>query len=137
MIGDFLLGRDVILEELNYLNELLNECLRVMDEILRLRVGSIFWRLFFPAGQFMQQESNAKSAAAILVNIDVRLREMAEVLEERNHPLLQSIQQLLTIDLNDMADKLVELPQRAQYIMPQVEEIKIQVEALISEMNRK
>ncbi|MFX0205083.1 MAG: hypothetical protein ACFFDT_03790 [Candidatus Hodarchaeota archaeon] len=131
------MGRDVILEELNYLNELLNECLRVMDEILRLRVGSIFWRLFFPAGQFMQQESNAKSAAAILVNIDVRLREMAEVLEERNHPLLQSIQQLLTIDLNDMADKLVELPQRAQYIMPQVEEIKIQVEALISEMNRK
>ena len=117
------MGRDVILEELTYIDELLNESLKAMEGILRQKVGHIFWRLFFPAGQFMQQQSNAKAAAAILISIDARLREMSEVLEEREHPLLQSIQQLLENDLNDMAEKLVDLPQRAKYIIPQVEEI--------------
>lgn len=132
-IGGFLLKKDVILEELNYLQELLDTCLQRMDDILSFKAGTIFWRLFFPKGQFMQQESSAREAAAILININGRLREMVEVLIEREHPLTQRIHQLLDINLVDLADRLVELPRRAQYIIVQVENIRNEVEAIISD----
>ncbi|MFX0170531.1 MAG: hypothetical protein ACFE9L_01295 [Candidatus Hodarchaeota archaeon] len=125
--------KDVILEELNYLQELLDTCLQRMDDILSFKAGTIFWRLFFPKGQFMQQESSAREAAAILININGRLREMVEVLIEREHPLTQRIHQLLDINLVDLADRLVELPRRAQYIIVQVENIRNEVEAIISD----
>ncbi|MFX0049922.1 MAG: hypothetical protein ACFFAJ_06040 [Candidatus Hodarchaeota archaeon] len=128
--------KDVILEELNYLQDLLDTCSKRMDDILSFKAGTIFWRLFFPKGQFMQQQSSAREAAAILVNIDSRLREMAEVFMEREHPLTQRIYQLLDVNLVNLAERLVELPTRAQYIIVQVENIRKEVEAIISDIEQ-
>ena len=126
------LGENVILEELNYIKKLLDESLEKMDEITRPKTGHVFWRLIFPAGQFMQQKSITKAAAAVLVNIGTRIQEMAEVLEEREHPQTQIIRNLLEPNLFTMAERLVELPERSQYFIPEVEDLKKRVTETIA-----
>ncbi|MFX0013831.1 MAG: hypothetical protein ACFFB2_03625 [Promethearchaeota archaeon] len=128
------MGDNPILKELKYIQDLIDESLDKMDEILRPKTGTVFWRLIFPAGQFMQQKSTAKAAAAILINIGARLKEMVEVLEERDHPLTQTIRQLLDPDLFDMAERIVELPERAQYIFPQLENQRDKISQIIKEI---
>lgn len=121
----------MILEELKYIHKLLDDSLDKMDEICRPKAGNVLWRLIFPAGQFMQQKSTAKAAAAMLLNVGTRLQEMVEVLEERNHPQSQTIRKLLDLDLFKIAERLVELPERAQYFIPEVDNLKMRVEETI------
>jgi hypothetical protein len=130
------LGENVILEELNFINKLLDDSLGKLDEINRPKAGHVFWRLIFPAGQFMQQKSITKRAAAILVNIGTRLQEMVEVLEEREHPQTQIIRNLLNPDLFNMAERLVELPERSQYFIPEVEDLRRRVRETIKQIKK-
>ncbi|MFX1282783.1 MAG: hypothetical protein ACFFB5_03975 [Promethearchaeota archaeon] len=122
-----------IQEELNIVIELLDECLEKMDDIMSPKAKNILWRVFFPAGQFMEQKSSAKLAASILVNIDERLREMVEVLEDRKHSQMLTIRQLLDLNLIEMAERLVDLPERAQYMIPQIEAMKKRATAIMTE----
>jgi len=130
------LGENVILEELNYIIEQINECLKFMEEISQPRVGTVFWRLFFPAGQFSQAKSAAKAAAAILNLIDKRLDEMANTLQKNYHPFAPSIYNLRNFKLDEMAGKLIEIPEREQYIRPQIENLRDQIEEYIRDFQR-
>ena len=125
-----------ILTELRYIQKLLDECLAAMDEINNPKVGNVVWRLFFPAGQFMQQKSNAKSAAAILLNISARLHEILEVLEEKKDPILPLFHNLINQDFIDWAEKLVDLPERAQYLILEVEKEKTKIEVTIKKIEQ-
>ncbi|UCG03875.1 MAG: hypothetical protein JSW11_07790 [Candidatus Heimdallarchaeota archaeon] len=131
------MGENAILEELKYIHQLLDESIHKMDEILRPRMGNVLWRVFFPAGQFMQQKSITKEAAAILINIGTRLQEMIVVLEERKHPLTPTIQSQLNVDIFVIADKLVELPERAQYFIPTIEDFQKRIEEIIKKIESK
>ena len=82
----------------------------------------------------MQQKSNAKMASAILIRTENRIREMVEVLDERENPLAVNINRLLKVNLHDLADKLVELPERAQYIISQIENLSRLVDELIQDI---
>ncbi|MFW9780583.1 MAG: hypothetical protein ACFFE8_17205, partial [Candidatus Heimdallarchaeota archaeon] len=109
------MGENPILTELRYIQNLLTECLGAMEQIANPRVGNIFWRLIFPAAPFIQQKSDAKNTAAILLNIDARLRDMIGVLTETQHPNLHLIQELANTSYSDLAHQLIDLPERAQY----------------------
>ncbi|MFX1506456.1 MAG: hypothetical protein ACFFDC_10115 [Promethearchaeota archaeon] len=128
------MGENLILEELKYIHKLLGECLDRMDEISRPKAGNVIWRLIFPAGQFMQQKSTTKAAAAILVNVGTRLQEMVDVLEERQHPKTETIRNLLDPNLFNMAERLVELPERSQYYIPEVDNLLIRIEDIIKDI---
>jgi hypothetical protein len=123
-----------IFEELQFINQLLETSLHKMEELLGPKTRNVLWQLFFPAGQFIQQKSLAREASLLLLEIDTRLRDMNKVLKERNHPFQTQIGNLLDSDLVTMSKMLVELPERAQYIIPQVENIKTLVEADIQEI---
>lgn len=124
----------MILKELKYIHKLLDDSLDKMDEICRPKGENVLWRLIFPAGQFMQQKSTTKAAAAMLVNVETRLQEMVEVLEERKHPQSQTIRKLLDLDLFNIAERLVELPERAQYFIPEVNNLQMRVEEIIKKL---
>ncbi len=123
----------VIIEELKSINQLLKVCLHQMDDILSSKTRNVMWRMFFPAGQFMQQKSMARKTSLDLLKVDTRLKEMEQVLEERNHPVKPQITRILTTDLITMSEKLVDLPERAQYLILQVESIQNSIENLIHE----
>ena len=127
----YFLGENLIVEELEYIHKLLDECLDKMDEINRPKAGNVIWRLIFPAGQFMQQKATTKAAAAILVNVGTRLQEMVDVLEEQQHPKTKTIRNLLDPNLFNMAERLVELPERSQYYIPEVDNLLIRIEDII------
>ena len=131
-----LLGKNPILTELRYIHNLLDECLGAMDQITDPKIGNIFMRLIFPAGPFIQQKTEAKAAAAILLNIDARLHEMLELLEEKLHPNLPLIHHLVETDFNEIAMRLVDLPERVQYIIPQIEKERKKVEMTIMEIEQ-
>ncbi len=135
MLGDPLMGEKVILEELNYIFKLLEESLDKMQDVIRPKMGSVLWRVFFPAGEFMNQKSNAKVAASILINIDARLQEMIQVLTELNHPIIPSIKKIYEYNLLDLGNKLVEIPERAQYIIPRLESIEVELKRIIDSIN--
>ena len=122
---------ETILEELKFINQLLETCLHKMENVLSPKAGNILWRLFFPAGQFIQQKSLAREASLLLLKIDTRFKEMDEVLEERQHPLKPQVDEFLDLDLVTMSEKLIELPERAQYMVSQIETIKRTIEANI------
>ena len=124
------------LTELRYIQKLLDECIGAMDQINDPKIGNIVWRLFFPAGQFMQQKSNAKAAAAILLNVDARLNEMLEVLEEKKDPVLPLFLHLINQNFTKWAEKLVDLPERAQYLISEVEKEKKKVEETIKKIEQ-
>jgi hypothetical protein len=128
----------IVLEELEIIQGLLNQCLSKMYEIISPKKRNIFWSLFFPAGKFMQQQSIAKDASLLLLDVNTRLREIIEVLQEKNHNLLTKLNNLLDLDLILSAEKLIELPERAQYQIPQIEGLNNKVKILIQEiMNNK
>jgi hypothetical protein len=114
----------IIVEELKLIKQLLDENVHQMEKILSSKARNVMWRLFFPAGQFIQQKSLARDASLGLLNLDTRLRVMEEVLEERQHPLRPQISEILEMDLITMSKKLVQLPERAQYMIGQIESIK-------------
>ena len=125
----------MILEELNYINQLLESCLNKMEELLRPKPGNILWRLFFPAGQFIQQKSIAREASLLLLKINTRFKDMEEVLEERQHPLEPEISEIMNIDLVAMSKNLIELPERAQYMISQIDNLKKTVEVNINDLS--
>lgn len=129
------MGEKVILDELNYIFKLLEESRNKMQDVIRPKMGTILWRVFFPAGEFMNRKSNAKTAASILINIDARLKEMMQVLTELNHPISPSIKKIYDYNLLDLGNKLVELPERAQSIIPQLENIESELQRIIDSMN--
>ena len=125
----------VILDELKSIHQLLDTVLHKMEDLLSPKAKNFMWRLFFPAGQFIQQKSAAREASLLLLRIDTQFREMEEVLEERQHPLKPQISEFLDLDLIKMSEMLVELPERAQYMITQVTKIKEIVEANIQEIS--
>lgn len=124
-----------IVEELKLIHQLLETTLNKMEDILSPKAKNMLWRLFFPAGQFMQQKSLAREASLLLLRIDTRFKDMDEVLEERQHPLKPQISEFLDLDLVTMSEKLVELPERAQYMISQINNVKKLVEANIQELS--
>ena len=124
-----------IVEELTSIQILIDTALYKMEDLLSPRKKNIFWRLFFPAGQFMQQKSLAREASLFLLKVDIRLREMNEVLEERNHPLTSQISEFLSLDLIKMSENLVELPERAQYMITQITNMKEAIRLSIKELS--
>ncbi|MHA1543216.1 MAG: hypothetical protein ACTSQH_09595 [Candidatus Hodarchaeales archaeon] len=125
----------IILDELKSIHQLLDTTLHKMDDLLSPKTANFMWRLFFPAGQFIQQKSAAREASILLLRVDKQFREMEEVLDERQHPLKPQISELLNIDLIKMSEMLVELPERAQYMITQVTKIKEIVETNIQELS--
>jgi hypothetical protein len=123
-----------IFDELQFIDQLLETSLRKMEELLGPKTRNVLWQIFFPAGQFIQQKSLAREISLLLLEIDTRLRDINQVLLERNHPFQSQIGKLLDSDFITMSKMLVELPERAQYIIPQVESIKALVEADIQEI---
>jgi hypothetical protein len=107
-----------------------------MDHITNPKIGNVAWRLFFPAGQFIQQKSNAKNAAAIFLNVDARLHEMLEVLEEKKDPVLPLFLPLINENFTNWAEKLVDLPERAQYLILEVEKEKTKIEETIKKIEQ-
>ncbi|MHA1977211.1 MAG: hypothetical protein ACW98F_13545 [Candidatus Hodarchaeales archaeon] len=131
------MNQNIILEELEILKQSLNTIIRQMEDLLSSKARNVMWRLFFPAGQFMQQRSLARDTSLRLLKLDTRFREMEEVLEERKHPLQRGMREILAKDLVSMSEKLTELPERAQYMITQVEEIKEIIESNIEEISEK
>ncbi|MHA1994162.1 MAG: hypothetical protein ACW97Z_06450 [Candidatus Hodarchaeales archaeon] len=127
--------RKIVLDELEFINHQLDVCLSQMEELLSSKARNIVWCLFFPAGQFIQQKSLARDTSLELMRIDSRFREMEDVLEERQHPLMSQISEILKVDLITMSEKLVELPERAQYMISQIEGIKEIVDRNIREFS--
>ncbi len=123
--------QEIILEELECINQLLDLCLYRMKDILGSKPRDFLWRMFFPAGQFMQRKSIARKTSYELLKLDTRLREMEQVLEEREHPVKPQISKILDTDLVMMSSRLVDLPERAQYMISQIENIKFTIENVI------
>lgn len=69
-----------------------------------------------------------------MVDVHHRLEDMVKTLEERNHPLVGKIRELHYLDLDGMSEHLVELPERYQYMGPQIDELRVKVEAVLKEM---
>jgi len=130
------LAESAILDELKYIHQLIIESLGHLEEISRPRAGNVFWRLFFPAGQFSQSKSAARAAAAVLTLIDSRLNEMAITLQKNQHPFASSIYDLMNLKLGEMAEKLIEIPEREQYIQPQIENVKKRLEGYIKDFQQ-
>ncbi len=105
-----------------------------MDDVLRPRARNVFWRAFFPAGEFMTQKSHARKAAAILIDIDSRLRDMVEVLYDHNSALATRLEDLQTFNLVEMAERLIELPERVQYMDDQIMNLREQIKTVITQL---
>jgi len=73
--------QNIILEELERINQTLDVCISQMDDILRSKARNVMWRMFFPAGQFMQQKTLARKTSLEILKIDTQLKEMEQVLE--------------------------------------------------------
>ncbi len=131
------MGDDPILKQLKYVLELLERILDKMDEIGRPRGRNVLWRLFFPYGEFAGQQSAAKEASVMMLDTHARLEDMIQTLSRHNHPLLGTIVELKYLDLKSMSEKLIEVPQRSQYMASQIDELRIKVKKVISDLESK
>lgn len=131
------MGDDPILKQLEYILDLLNSILDKMDDIGRPKGSNVLWRVFFPYGEFARQSQTTKEAAAMMVDVHHRLEDMISTLKKRAHPFLEQIRELNYLDLEDMSEKLIELPARYQYLGPQVDELRYKVEQVIKEYKTK
>jgi hypothetical protein len=131
------LADDPILKQLRHIIDLLNNTLDKLDEITRPKSRNVAWRLFFPYGEYAGQKSTAKEALAIMLDVQTRMDDMVKTLHKRSHPLYETIKGLNYLDLKEMGDQLIELPQRAQYIGRQIEEYGLQIKELIKELEAK
>ncbi len=131
------MGDDLILKQLHHIIDLLNKALEKLDEINRPKSRNVAWRLFFPYGEFAGQKSAAKEAAAIMLDVQARIDDMEKTLRKRSHPLVDRIQELNYLDLKNMGDQLMELPQRAQYMGDQIEDYGIRIKELVEELEQK
>jgi hypothetical protein len=102
-----------------------------MDDIGRPKGSNVLWRMFFPYGEFARQSQTTKEAGAMMVDVKHRLEDMITTLEERKHPLAKTIRDLNYLDLDDMSERLIELPARYQYMGPQVDELRYKLEQVI------
>jgi hypothetical protein len=131
------LGDDPILKQLEHILDLLNTILDKMDDIGRPKGSNVLWRVFFPYGEFARQGQTTKEAAAMMVDVQTRLEDMINTLEDRKHPLARVIRDLNYLDLNDMSERLIELPARYQYLGPQVDELRFKMEQVVKDYKKK
>ena len=128
------MNKEVILEELHYIEKILDDCLEKMEELLGFTPHRILWNLFFPAGQFIQRTSTAKAIAGNLVTVDSRLHDMIKTLEEFKDPLFITLSPLLDSNLIEIGNQLVDLPERAQYMIHQIEDFRNRVTKITSKI---
>ena len=128
------MNKEVILEELHYIEKLLDDCLEKMEELLGFTPYRILWNLFFPAGQFIQRTSTAKAIAGNLVTVDSRLHDMIKTLEELKDPLSITLSPLLDSNLIEIGNQLVDLPERVQYMIHQIEDFRNRVTKITSKI---
>ncbi len=131
------MGTDPILRQLSHIIDLLNNILERLDNIIRPKSRNVAWRLFFPYGEFAGQKSAAKEAAAIMLDVQVRMDDMEETLRKRSHPLAKRIEELNYLDLKEMGNQLIELPRRSQYMGEQIETYGNRIKQLIEELEQK
>jgi hypothetical protein len=131
------LADDPILKQLRHIIDLLNNTLEKLDEITRPKSRNVAWRLFFPYGEYAGQKSTAKEAVAILLDVQTRMNDMEKTLQKRSHPLYERIKELNYLDLKEMGDQLLDLPQRAQYLGRQIEDYGIRIKDLVKELETK
>lgn len=131
------MGDKLILKQLLHIIDLLNNALEQLDEILRPKSRNVLWRLFFPYGEFADQKSVAKQVAAILLDVQVRMDDMEKTLRKRSHPLAKRISKLNYLDLKEMGDQLMEIPQRSRYMGEQIEAFGLKIKELIEELESK
>jgi len=136
LAGDSGVEEEALLRQLNHVLQLLRQCAEKMDRIARPRARNVLWKVLLPAGEFMAQKSAANECSALLLDANARLKDMAEVLSRQHHLLLPEIQNLCTLNLAEMADKLVELPPRAQYMTHQIDMLCEQVRATIAHVEK-
>ena len=101
---------------------------------MRPKSRNVAWRLFFPYGEYAGQKSTAKEAAAILLDVQTRMDDMQQTLHKRSHPLFERVKKLNYLNLKEMGDQLLDLPQRAQYMGQQIEDYGLQIKDLIEEL---
>jgi hypothetical protein len=130
------LGDDLILKQLRHIIDLLNKTLEKLDEITRPKSRNVAWRLLFPYGEFHGQKSSAKEASAIMLDIQVRMDDMVQTLRKRGHPLFDRINALSSLDLKEMGEQLIDLPQRARYMGEQIEQYGIRIKEFIQELEK-
>ena len=130
------MGQDPILKQLRHIIDLLNRILELLDEINRPKSRYVFWRLFFPYGEFSGQKNSAKQASSLMLDVQIRMDDMEETLQERKHPLATTIRQLNYLNLKELGIQLVELPTRAQYMGDQIEEYGKKIKSLIKELEQ-
>jgi hypothetical protein len=128
------LGKDPILKQLHHIINLLNRILEQLDQINRPKSRYVFWRLFFPYGEFSEQKNAANQASSIMLDVQIRMDDMEETLRKRNHPLADRISELNYLDLKELGIQLVEMPTRAQYMGYQIEEYGKKIKLLIKEL---
>ena len=131
------MGDDLILKQLRHIIDLLNKILEKLDNVIRPKSRNVAWRLFFPYGEYHGQKSAAKEAAAIMLDVNIRMDDMEETLRKRSHPLLKRIEELNYLDLKEMGDQLMDLPQRAQYLGEQIEQYGLHIKELLKELELK
>jgi hypothetical protein len=131
------LNEDPVIKQLRYILQLLDDCLEKMDDVLRPRARNVFWRAFFPAGEFMTQKSHARKAAAILIDIDSRLRDMVEVLYGQDSNLAAKLEDFRQLNLIEMSERLIEIPERVQYMDDQITSLRERVLKLITQLENR
>jgi hypothetical protein len=71
-----------------------------------------------------------------MLDVQLRMDDMEETLQKRNHPLAPRIRDLNYLDLKELGVQLTELPTRAQYMGYQIEEYGQKIKALIKELEQ-
>ncbi len=130
------MGDELILKQLRHIIDLLNKVLEKLDEITRPKSRNVAWRLLFPYGEFHGQKTSAKEASAIMFDIQARMDDMEQTLRKRSHPLLDRIQGLNTLNLAEMGEQLIDLPQRARYMGEQIENYGLRIKEFIQELEK-
>ena len=128
------MGDALILKQLRHIIDLLNNILDKLDEINRPKSRNVAWGLFFPRGAFEGQKSQAKEAAAIMLDVQTRIDDMIKTLRKRSHPLVKQVEELNYLDFKEMGDQLIEIPQRAQYFGDQIFDYGSRIKELIKEL---
>ncbi|MFX1564410.1 MAG: hypothetical protein ACFFCH_00300 [Promethearchaeota archaeon] len=130
------MGYELILKQLRHIINLLNKTLEKLDEITRPKSRNVAWRLLFPYGEFQGQKTSAKEASAIMLDVQARMDDMVQTLRKRSHPLFDRINMLNSLDLREMGEQLIDLPQRARYMGEQIEQYGISIKEFIQELEK-
>ncbi len=71
-----------------------------------------------------------------MLDVQARMDDMVQTLRKRSHPLFDRINMLNSLDLREMGEQLIDLPQRARYMGEQIEQYGISIKEFIQELEK-